>query len=45
MAGVVLPGETLRATAWKQGDRFIGTGSVPSRDGAVALSDVEFIPA
>jgi len=45
MAGVVFPGETLRVTAWKDGDRYIGTVSVPSRDGAVALSDVEFIPA
>jgi acyl dehydratase len=45
MSGVVYPGETLRVTAWKTGDRYVGTVSVPARDGAVALSDVEFAPA
>jgi acyl dehydratase len=45
MAGVVFPGETLRVTAWKEDGRYIGNLTVPARDGAVALGDVEFIPA
>ena len=44
MAGVVFPGETLRVTAWKDGGRYIGNVSVPARDNAVALGDVEFTP-
>ena len=45
MAGIVFPGETLRVTAWKEDGRYIGNVSVPARDGAVALGDVEFAPA
>ena len=45
MAGVVFPGETLRVTAWKEDGRYIGNVTVPARDGAVALGDVEFVPA
>jgi acyl dehydratase len=45
MAGVVFPGETLRLSAWKTNGRYVGTLSVPSRDDAVALSEVEFTPA
>jgi acyl dehydratase len=45
MAGVVFPGETLRVNAWKQDGRYVGTVSVPSRENAVALGEVEFIPA
>lgn len=45
MAGVVFPGETLRLTAWKEDGRYVGNVSVPARDGAVALGDVEFVPA
>lgn len=45
MAGVVFPGETLRLAAWKQDGRYVGAVSVPAREGAVALSDLEFAPA
>jgi acyl dehydratase len=44
-AGVVFPGETLKASIWKEGGRYIGNVSVPARDGAVALADVELAPA
>jgi acyl dehydratase len=45
-AGVVFPGETLRVSAWKDGDGgYIGTVTAPARDGAVVLSDVEFSAA
>lgn len=42
MAGVVFPGETLRVTAWKGDDGYVGNVTVPARDNAVALGDVEF---
>jgi len=42
MAGVVFPGETLRITAWKDGGRYVGNVSVPAREDAIALSDLEF---
>jgi MaoC like domain len=45
MAGIVFPGETMRVTAWKEDGRYIGNVTVPARDGAVALGDVEFAPA
>ncbi|HEX5143329.1 MAG TPA: MaoC/PaaZ C-terminal domain-containing protein [Mycobacterium sp.] len=45
MAGVVFPGETLRVTAWKENGRYVGTLTVPERDDAVALSDLEFVPS
>jgi acyl dehydratase len=45
MAGVVFPGETLRVTAWKENGRYVGALTVPERDDAVALSDLEFIPS
>jgi acyl dehydratase len=44
-AGVVFPGETLRARVWKERDRFLATVTAPGRDDAVALSGVELIPA
>jgi acyl dehydratase len=44
-AGVVFPGETLRANIWKEGDRLLATITAPSRDNAVALSGVELGPA
>jgi len=44
-AGVVFPGETLRARVWKAGDRLLGTVVAPSRDDAAVLSDVELVPA
>ena len=43
-AGVVFPGETLRASAWLEGDRYIGVVAAPARDGAKVLSDVELLP-
>lgn len=43
-AGVVFPGETLRASVWKDGERFIGAVTVPARDNAAVLSDVELVP-
>jgi len=47
MAGVVFPGETLRVTAWKRdsgdgADGYVGNVTVPARENAVALGDVEF---
>lgn len=45
MAGVVFPGETLRVTAWKTGDKFNAVVTAPERDDAVALAGVEFVPA
>jgi acyl dehydratase len=44
-AGVVFPGETLKASIWNEGSRYSGNVSVPARDDAVALGDVEFLPA
>jgi acyl dehydratase len=42
-AGVVFPGETLRANVWQDGDRFVATITAPGRDDAIALSGVELI--
>ncbi|MGW4101274.1 MaoC/PaaZ C-terminal domain-containing protein [Mycobacterium sp. NPDC004974] len=44
-AGVVIPGETLQANIWKEDGKFIGVLTAPSRDNAVVLSGVEFVPA
>jgi len=44
-AGVVFPGETLRANVWKDGHRFVAEVVAPSRDNAAVLSGVEFVPA
>lgn len=44
-AGVVFPGETLKASVWKEGDGFVATVTAPERDDAVALAGVELIPA
>ncbi len=43
-AGVVYPGETLRVAAWKNGGRYTGVVTVPARDDAAVLSDVELVP-
>ena len=43
--GVVFPGETLRTAAWRDGDRFLVTTTVPDRDNAPALSDAELVLA
>ena len=44
-AGVVFPGETLKASIWKEGDGFHAVVTAPERDDAVALAGVELIPA
>lgn len=44
-AGVVFPGETIRASVWHEGERFVGVVIAPDRDGAVILSDVELVVA
>ena len=43
-AGVVFPGETIRASVWNDGGRYAGVVTAPSRDNAVVLSDVELVP-
>lgn len=42
-AGVVFPGETIRASAWRDGDRYVGVVTAPSRDNVTVLSDVELV--
>ena len=44
-AGVVFPGETIKASVWKDDGRYVGVVTAPDRDDAVVLSDVEFVPA
>ena len=44
-AGVVFPGETLKADIWKEDGKFVGALTAPSRDNAVVLSGVELVPA
>jgi acyl dehydratase len=44
-AGVVFPGETLKASIWKEGDGFEAVVTAPERDDAVALAGVELTPA
>jgi acyl dehydratase len=44
-AGVVFPGETLKASIWKQDGNFVGVLTVPSRDDAIVLSGLELNPA
>lgn len=44
-AGVVFPGETIRAKVWHEADRFVGIVTAPGRDDEVVLSGVELIPA
>jgi acyl dehydratase len=44
-AGVVFPGETLKASIWKHKDGFVAVLTAPSRDDAVVLSGVELNPA
>lgn len=40
-AGVLYPGETLKARVWKDGDTLLAVLTAPSRDDAVVLSGVE----
>ena len=44
-AGVVFPGETLRAAVWSEGDAYVGVVTAPARDNAVVLSGVQLTPA
>jgi acyl dehydratase len=44
-AGVVFPGETLRASIWKENDKLLATITAPGRDDATVLSGVELVPA
>lgn len=44
-AGVVFPGETLRAQLWTEGDSVLATVTAPGRDDAVVLSGVELMRA
>lgn len=39
--GVVFPGETIRASVWREGNRYSGVVTAPGRDDAVVLSNVE----
>jgi acyl dehydratase len=44
-AGVVYPGETLRAGVWKEDGRLVASVVAPERDNAAVLSGVELAPA
>ena len=44
-AGVVFPGETLKASIWKADDGFVAVLTAPSRDDAVVLSGIELTSA
>ena len=44
-AGVLFPGETLKASIWKQDGKFVGVLTVPERGDAIVLSGVELSPA
>jgi acyl dehydratase len=44
-AGVLYPGETLKANVWKDAGRLLAVLTAPSRDDAVVLSGVELTPA
>ena len=44
-AGVLFPGETLKASVWKRTATFAGGLTAPERDDAIVLSGVELTPA
>ena len=44
-AGVVFPGETIRAKVWHAGDKYVGVVTAPDRGDEVVLSGVELVPA
>lgn len=44
-AGVVFPGETLKANVWKDDARYIAVVVAPARDDAAVLTGVELNPA
>lgn len=41
----MFPGETLKASVWKEGDGFQAVVTAPECDDAVVLSGVELVPA
>ena len=43
-AGVAFPGETLKASVWKEDGKLLATVTAPSREDAVVLSGVELTP-
>jgi acyl dehydratase len=44
-AGVVFPGETLKASIWKEGEGLQAVVTAHERDDSVVLSGVELVPA
>ena len=40
-AGTVIPGETLQANLWRDGERITGVLTAPSRDNVVVLAGIE----
>jgi acyl dehydratase len=42
-AGVVFPGESLKASIWKEDGRFVAALTAPGRDDAAVLSGVELV--
>jgi acyl dehydratase len=44
-AGVVFPGEALKASVWKQDGTFLAVLTAPQRDDATVLTGVELTPA
>ena len=44
-AGVLFPGEPLKASIWKQNGSFVGVLTAPERGDAIVLSGVELSPA
>lgn len=44
-AGVVFPGETLRAVIWNDGGRYVASVVAPERDNTTVLSGIELTPA
>jgi acyl dehydratase len=40
-AGVVFPGETLRTSVWREGERLVLATTIDERDSAPALSGAE----
>jgi acyl dehydratase len=43
-AGVVFPGETLKASIWKEADGYVAVVTAPGRDDATVLAGVELVP-
>ena len=44
-AGVVYPGEMLRARIWEEDDRLVAAVAAPTRDEEPVLSGVQLVPA